>query len=84
MKMQPCAPGALAACLMMLSACTNALPCPEVRVIETGCPKVEPCRLPGAELQTNGDLMDDSEVLLEGWHDCAAKVDMIIACQEAR
>jgi len=51
-------------------------------VIEIGCPMVTPCNLPPSSPKTNQDLSQDIRNIEAAWHACAAKVDVIVQCQE--
>lgn len=81
MKIKAFATGAILLCLLTLPGCSNALPCGEVPVTVIRCPPVSPCRLPPASPRTNGALLAAYEDTLLAWHDCAARVDLIHACQ---
>ena len=68
--------------LSLLSACTSV---PKERVstvIVNNCPVITPCILRAVELQTNDDLIGALVQTEEDWAMCAAKVDMVVGCQE--
>ncbi|MGL5345406.1 MAG: Rz1-like lysis system protein LysC [Plesiomonas sp.] len=67
---------------MTLSACSSAPPSPELQVIVRTCPAVTRCQLPAANPKTNGELRDDGDAIIAAWAACAAKIDMIVDCQE--
>ncbi|WP_286133175.1 Rz1-like lysis system protein LysC [Tatumella sp. OPLPL6] len=67
---------------MMLSACSNDRPSPEVKITVNGCPTITRCQLPKSAPNDNGQLwtaLNESEA---AWASCADKVDMIVTCQE--
>ncbi|MDP8823453.1 Rz1-like lysis system protein LysC [Serratia marcescens] len=72
----------MAACLLMLCACTPARQSPEVRLIEPGCPRLIACQLPASNPLTNGDLEREKSRVEAAWAMCADQVDAIIQCQD--
>ncbi|HFT7879987.1 MULTISPECIES: Rz1-like lysis system protein LysC [Enterobacter] len=66
----------------MLSACKNAPPLPAAQVITLSCPAVTRCQLPASNPTTNGELLGAKEKAETAWGLCAAKVDVIVDCQE--
>ncbi|WP_416380681.1 Rz1-like lysis system protein LysC [Gilliamella sp. B2717] len=69
-------------CLIQLSGCTNAPPSREVRIIKIGCPTVTQCYLPANNLKQNRSLIDDNQLILTAWFECALQVDAIYQCQQ--
>ncbi|WP_353655331.1 Rz1-like lysis system protein LysC [Citrobacter sp. Cpo091] len=67
---------------MMLSGCNSAPPSPALRVITLTCPAITRCTLPASQPETNGDLRAEVDVAGNAWAQCAARVDMIVDCQE--
>ncbi|WP_312414086.1 Rz1-like lysis system protein LysC [Pseudescherichia sp.] len=67
----------------MLSGCKNARQLPERPVIALSCPKVTRCQLPASGPTNNGELLAAKEAAETGWAQCAARVDMIVDCQES-
>lgn len=82
MKMPPFVRGLILPCLLMLSACASAPNSPVPPPTVNGCPRVTVCRLPASQPTQNGQLLNDTDRLERAWHDCAAQVDMILACQQ--
>ncbi|HFJ4329273.1 TPA: Rz1-like lysis system protein LysC [Serratia liquefaciens] len=72
----------MAACLLMLCACTPARQSPEVQLIAPGCPRLIVCQLPASNPLTNGDLEQQKSRVEAAWAMCADQVDTIIQCQE--
>lgn len=74
--------GLVSLCLMLLSGCNGARQLPEPQVISLSCPKVTRCTLMASNPASNGDLLLAKEQAETDWALCAAKVDMIVDCQE--
>ncbi|WP_313666630.1 Rz1-like lysis system protein LysC, partial [Atlantibacter hermannii] len=74
--------GLMLLCLLMLSACKTAPPLPAAQVITLSCPAVTRCQLPASNPTTNGELLEAKETAETAWGLCAAKVDVIVDCQE--
>uniref|UniRef100_UPI0035C74233 Rz1-like lysis system protein LysC n=1 Tax=Serratia quinivorans TaxID=137545 RepID=UPI0035C74233 len=72
----------MAACLLMLCACTPARQSPGVQLIAPGCPMLIACQLPASNPLTNGDLEQQKSRVEAAWAMCADQVDTIIQCQE--
>ncbi|WP_336332352.1 Rz1-like lysis system protein LysC [Pseudomonas putida] len=66
----------------MLGGCGSAPPSPELTPIVIGCPTVTRCTLSATDPSTNGELLDDQDATETDWAACAAKVDIIYACQQ--
>ncbi|WP_368860132.1 Rz1-like lysis system protein LysC [Chitinimonas prasina] len=64
-----------------MSGCASAPPSIPPPLIVNGCPTPTRCLLPPASPQTNRDLKRDLDAAEVAWAVCAAKVDMVIACQ---
>lgn len=82
MKTKICALGMMALCLSLLSACTTVPQSPAPQVIKITCDRVQRCTMPATSLKTNGDLRRAFDQAENAWAICAAKVDLIVACQE--
>ena len=82
MKMQSLNAGLILLCLLGLSGCNSVPPSPALQVITRTCPSITRCQLPAAAPTTNGELRDDGDTVVAAWAACAAKVDMIVDCQE--
>ncbi|WP_318389653.1 Rz1-like lysis system protein LysC [Enterobacter sp.] len=67
---------------MTLSGCKNAPQLPEPQVIALTCPKVARCQLPESNPVNNGELRAAKDAAEGAWAQCAARVDMIVDCQE--
>ncbi|MHB9322251.1 Rz1-like lysis system protein LysC [Phytobacter diazotrophicus] len=69
-------------CLLTLSGCTpdRQLSGPTLTFIT--CPKVTRCVLQASDPATNGELAAAKDQAEKDWALCAAKVDMIVDCQE--
>ncbi|WP_241626001.1 Rz1-like lysis system protein LysC [Rosenbergiella epipactidis] len=67
---------------MMLSACSNDRPLPEVKITVNGCPTITRCQLPKSAPNDNGQLWTALSESEAAWASCADKVDMIVTCQE--
>ncbi|WP_373318713.1 Rz1-like lysis system protein LysC [Laribacter hongkongensis] len=81
--MPNCAAGLPLLCLTLLAGCASAPPSSVPPLIVNGCPGVSACRLPPSRPQTNSDLLTLVDELEAAWHDCAAQIDTIRACQSA-
>ncbi|QDQ27711.1 hypothetical protein FNU76_15885 [Chitinimonas arctica] len=81
MKTNPYALGAMLVCLLSLPGCASAPPSPKLALTVTGCPTLSACRLPASQPQTNRDLLREVEALEQAWAECAAQVDLTLACQ---
>ncbi|WP_410725616.1 Rz1-like lysis system protein LysC [Citrobacter portucalensis] len=55
---------------------------PEQQVIVLSCPKVTRCTLRASAPATNGELLMAKARAEADWAVCAARVDMIVDCQE--
>ncbi|MCE9980040.1 Rz1-like lysis system protein LysC [Leclercia adecarboxylata] len=74
--------GLMSLCLTVLSGCSDDRPLPGPQVINLSCPKVTRCTLTESNPVSNGDLLVAKEQAEGDWAVCAAKVDMIVDCQE--
>lgn len=82
MKMKKPLAGLLSLCLTVLSGCSDDRRLPGPQVITLSCPKVTRCTLMESSPVSNGDLLAAKEQAEGDWAVCAAKVDMIVDCQE--
>ncbi|MCE9922060.1 MULTISPECIES: Rz1-like lysis system protein LysC [Hafniaceae] len=82
MKMRNLKAGLTLLCLLTLAGCNSDPPLSGPQVITLTCPTVTRCQLPARAPKTNGDLRDDGDAAEAAWAVCAAKVDMIVDCQE--
>ncbi|MDY7807110.1 Rz1-like lysis system protein LysC [Burkholderia stagnalis] len=65
----------------MLSACKPIPLSPAPTITSNACQTVSPCTLPALAPRTNGDLDAALTSVTAAWATCAARVDMIAACQ---
>ncbi|MEX3929963.1 Rz1-like lysis system protein LysC [Paraburkholderia sp. BR10936] len=65
----------------MLCACTSAPRSPEPTNTFLQCAPVTRCTLPATAPRTNDELRRALDVTEAAWGECAARVDMIAACQ---
>nr|WP_143000550.1 Rz1-like lysis system protein LysC [Pelistega sp. MC2] len=63
---------------MILSACSTVNPIYQINQ----CPVITTCQLRGYTIERNEDLVDALLQVEEDWSFCAAKVDVIVQCQE--
>ncbi|MDE1010732.1 MAG: Rz1-like lysis system protein LysC [Paraburkholderia fungorum] len=65
-----------------LPACSQVplSPAPTITVLQ--CQRVTPCMLPAMAPKTNSELDAAFTSAKDAWAKCAAKVDMIVTCQE--
>ncbi|WOD13181.1 Rz1-like lysis system protein LysC [Pseudomonas sp. NyZ704] len=80
--MQNFASGLMLSCLLLLAGCVTAPPSPAPQPIKLGCPAVTPCTLSATQPQSNGKLLNDTDVIEADWASCAAQVDMVYQYQE--
>ncbi|WP_231937058.1 Rz1-like lysis system protein LysC [Caballeronia udeis] len=66
---------------MTLCACTQAPRSPEPPTSFQQCAPVTACTMPAMSPRRNGDLAHALDVARAAWGDCAARVDMVVACQ---
>ena len=74
--------GLMLSCLVTLTACSITKPPLVAQASFQQCPAVTPCELRATNPKTNEDLIYLVHQVREDWAMCAAKVDMIVACQE--
>ncbi|MGS0943712.1 Rz1-like lysis system protein LysC (plasmid) [Pseudomonas luteola] len=84
MKTKRLKTGLLLSCLMLLAGCGSVPPSPAPQLIVSGCPVVTRCTLSQSSPTRNGELLGDIETVEHDWAVCAAKVDMIVDCQEGQ
>lgn len=70
--------GAISLFLMILSACSTAEP----HYLINQCPVITTCQLRDYTVERNEDLVEALLQVEEDWSFCAAKVDVIVKCQE--
>lgn len=75
--------GLLLCYLLVLQGCAPARPSLVLPSTASTCPVVTACTLPAESPKMNGDMTLAIERTEAAWALCAAKVDAIIACQEA-
>ncbi|MGR6474434.1 Rz1-like lysis system protein LysC [Pseudomonas juntendi] len=77
MKMTNYGTGLASTCLMLLAGCAAAPPSPAPTLTVSGCPVVVPCVLPATAPATNGNLLNDQDLVEQAWAECAAQVDLV-------
>ena len=82
MKMKIFGYGLIPFCLMLLSACAQDRPSPEVNLTVSGCPKIPRCHMEPSAPRSNGELLAALDDTQAAWANCADKVDTIVTCQE--
>lgn len=73
--------GLISACLMLLLGCSS-VPSSTPPAIANTCPALSRCLLSAQQPMTHADLVTALQQTETDWHNCAARVDIIIACQQ--
>ncbi|XBO33387.1 Rz1-like lysis system protein LysC [Paraburkholderia fungorum] len=73
--------GPILLCLLTLPACQQTPLTPAQRLTVHQCQTVTRCTLPAMSPRTNGEMQDALETAKGAWATCAAKIDMIVDCQ---
>ncbi|WP_244118816.1 Rz1-like lysis system protein LysC [Burkholderia gladioli] len=65
-----------------MCACQQLPPAPAPVISVQQCQRLSPCVLQALSPRTNGELLSALVATQEAWGKCAAKVDMIVDCQD--